>query len=112
MLPIILGILVTISSLMLAFFLAVSNVSFIVENDFMSKAYNNAAMHALSEGQIFVRAGVMGPVPKVTAKKVNPGYLRDFHDGTFTNVSYNITYLNTTVNNTTGGSIDADITIK
>lgn len=104
MIAIIIGILVTISSLMLAFFLAVSNVSFIVENDFMSKANQNAVLHALAKGQLAYRAKTLtGTNKKIT---VDPGYVRDFHDGTFNNMNYNITLTN---NNT---SIDVDIQIK
>lgn len=110
MLAIILGILVTIASLMLAFFLAVSNVSFIVESDFMSKAYKNAEIHALTDGQLRVRAGEMGPNSTTNNITVNPGYLRDFRDGTYTNMSYNITYVFN--NSTQSGDIDVSVSVK
>ena len=103
MIAIIVGILVTISSLMLAFFLAVSNVSFIVEHDFISKANQNAVLDALARGQLAYRAKTL--TTKNNKAKVNPGYLRDFHDGTFTNVSYNITLTNVT-------NIDVDVQVK
>jgi hypothetical protein len=107
MLPIVLGVLVTISSLMLAFFLAVSNVSFIVEDDFMSKANQNAVLHALAEGQLLFRTGILGPSPtRINQTTENRGYLRDFHDGTRNNISYNITFDNKTEN------IDVDVKVK
>jgi len=102
MIAVILGVLVTISSLMLAFFLAVSNVSFIVENDFMTKAKQNAIMHALGKGQLEVRAKTLNNI--VNNTKVNPGYLRKFNDGTYNNMTYNITYENNT--------IDVDVEVK
>ena len=101
MIAVILGILVTVSSLMLAFFLAVSNVSFIVENDFMNKAKQNAVMHALSRGQLEVRAKSLAEGNSTT---VNAGHLRDFHDGSYNDITYNITYQ--------GGNIDVDVKVK
>ena len=104
MIAVIVGILVTISSLMLAFFLAVSNVSFIVENDFIAKANQNAVQHALAKGQLSYRAHTLSPAHNNTV--FNQGYLRDFHDGTYNNMTYNISLTN---NNT---SIDVDVQIK
>ncbi|HQO37397.1 MAG TPA: hypothetical protein PK107_01100 [Candidatus Omnitrophota bacterium] len=101
MVAIILGVLVTIGSLMLAFFLAVSNVSFIVENDFMAKAKQNAVIHALSTGQLEVRAKTLTEGNSTT---VDPGYLRDFRDGTYNNMTYNITY--------DKGAIDVTVKVK
>ncbi|HOU36126.1 MAG TPA: hypothetical protein PLJ26_07345 [Candidatus Omnitrophota bacterium] len=101
MIAVILGILVTVSSLMLAFFLAVSNVSFIVENDFMSKAKQNAVIHALSRGQLEVRAKTLSDGD---SKTVDSGYLRDFHDNTFNNLTYNINYSH--------GTIDVEVKVK
>jgi len=75
MIAVIVGVLVTVSLLMLAFFLAVSNVSFIVEGDFMSKAKQNAVIHALSIGQLEVRAKALTEGNNTTMK---PGYVRDF----------------------------------
>lgn len=56
MMAIILGVLVTISSLLVAFFLAVSNVTFLIESDFLSKTMDNAVVHALQEGDLARRA--------------------------------------------------------
>lgn len=105
MIAIIIGILVTISSLMLAFFLAVSNVSFIVENDFMTKANQNAVLHALAKGQLSFRARTLWDAPGQRNITANPGYVRNFHDQTYNNVTYNITLTN-------GTSIDVDVQIK
>jgi len=101
MIAVIVGVLVTVSLLMLAFFLAVSNVSFIVEGDFMSKAKQNAVIHALSIGQLEVRAKALTEGNNTTMK---PGYVRDFHDTTYNNLTYNITYSH--------GTIDADVEVK
>jgi hypothetical protein len=105
MLAIIIGILVTISSLMMAFFLAVSNVSFIVENDFMAKANQNAVLHALAKGQLSFRARTLRDAPLHRRMTVDPGYVRYFHDQTYNNATYNITLTN-------GTSIDVDVQIK
>jgi hypothetical protein len=105
MIAIIIGILVTISSLMMAFFLAVSNVSYIVENDFMTKANQNAVLHALAQGQLAYRARTLRDAPGHRTITANPGYVRDFHDKTYNNMTYNITLAN-------GTSIDVDVQIK
>ncbi|MCU0650883.1 MAG: hypothetical protein MUC52_01440 [Candidatus Omnitrophica bacterium] len=104
MIALLVGVLVTVSSLMLAFFLAVSNVSYIVENDFISKANKNGVLHALARGQLAFRARTLTPSKKKIT--VDPGYLRYFHDNTYNNMTYNITLTN---NNT---SIDVSVTIK
>jgi hypothetical protein len=103
MIAIIVGVMVTISSLMLAFFLAVSNVSFIVENDFISKANQNAVLHALAQGQLEYRAKTLTKAKNSTS--VDPGYLRKFDDNTTNNMTYNISLTNNT-------SIDVDVQIK
>ena len=59
MLPIILSVLVTIFSLMVAFFMAIANVNFLVESDFLNKAYDNAAIHSLQYGQLGARSGTL-----------------------------------------------------
>ena len=101
MIAVIIGVFVTIASLMVAFFLAVSNVSFIVENDFMTKVKQNAIMHALGVGQLAVRSKAL----KVNSSAIiNPGYVRDFNDGTFNNMTYNVSYKN--------GTINVDIEVK
>jgi hypothetical protein len=105
MIAIIIGVLVTISSLMMAFFLAVSNVSFIVENDFMTKANQNAVLHALAKGQLAYRARTLQDAPGQRRITADPGYVRNFHDNTYNNVTYNITLAN-------GTSIDVDVQIK
>jgi hypothetical protein len=104
MIAIIIGVLVTISSLMLAFFLAVSNVSFIVENDFITKANQNAVLHALAKGQLAYRARSLTSTKKNIT--VDPGFLRRFDDNTTNEMVYNI---NLTNNNT---SIDVNVQIK
>ncbi len=91
MIAVMLGVLITISSLMLAFFLAVANVSFIVENDFMTKAKQNAVMHALYNGQLEYRAKIFGRAPSqknVTA--VEAGFLRRNERGPYNNMTYNL----------------------
>jgi hypothetical protein len=105
MIALILGILVTISSLMLAFFLAVANVSYIVENDFITKANQNAVLHALARGQLAYRAKTLRNTTAANHTTIDPGYLRDFHDQTFTNMTYDITLINNT-------SIDVDVKFK
>ena len=71
MMAIVLSILVTIVSLMVAFFLAVANVNFLVENDFVNKALNNAAIHALQYGNLGVRAKqITADHPTATIKGV------------------------------------------
>lgn len=105
MMAIILGVLVTISSLMLAFFLAVSNVSYIIENDFITKANQNAVLHALARGQLSYRAKTLANITGLRRQTVYPGYLRDFRDGTFTNMTYNITLIN-------NATIDVNVQIK
>jgi hypothetical protein len=95
MIAVILGVLVTVSSLMLAFFLAVSNVSFIVESDFMEKAKQNAVLHALTIGQLEVRATTLADGQ---TKNVTAGVLRDFGDGTNNTVTYNIAYEDSNIN--------------
>lgn len=92
MIAVVIGVLVTISSLMMAFFLAVSNVSFIVENDFMSKAKQNAVMHALAIGQLENRSQVLGNT--TNQKFVDAGSLRKSTGKGYSNVTYNITQEN------------------
>jgi hypothetical protein len=103
MMAIIIGVLVTISSLMLAFFIAMSNVSFIVENDFMTKANQNAVLHALARGQLAFRAQSLTAAHNTMT--IDPGYLRDFHDKTFNNMTYNLTLINDT-------TIDVEVRVK
>jgi hypothetical protein len=106
MIPVILGVLVTIASLMLAFFLAVSNVSFIVENDFMSKAKQNAVLHALGEGQLEVRSKQLNAIQNSSNMK---SVLRQWGtgaDSTNNIINSSIIYENAT------GNITVDVEVK
>ena len=94
MIAVMLGVLITISSLMLAFFLAVANVSYIVETDFMSKAKKNAVMHSFYVAQLQYRAkNFVAPAASHPPKKLDTtaGYLRKNGNGPYNNLTYNIT---------------------
>jgi hypothetical protein len=91
MIAVMLGVLITISSLMMAFFLAVANVSYIVENDFMTKAKQNAVMHALHNGQLEYRAKNFGINSGQTNQTVIvAGNLRKNDRGAYNNMTYNL----------------------
>ena len=67
MLAIVMSVLVTILSLMVAFFLAVSNVNFLVDGDFTNKALDNAAIHSLQYGQLGARSGTLNAAHNKTS---------------------------------------------
>ncbi len=51
----------SVVSLTIAFFLAVANMQFLLEADFMNRAKTNSLMHSLSWGQLQYRANRLTP---------------------------------------------------
>lgn len=88
MMAIVLGVLMTVMSLMVAFFLAVANVHFLVEGDIMGKAMQNAVVHATQYGNLAKRSNVLTSDNSGTA--LSAGYLRRSGSALRSNITYDI----------------------
>lgn len=93
MLPIILGTLMGIFTMLVGFFTSIANFQAMVEDDFMDRANTNAVIHSLQIGQLYNRAKILTVANNKLV--VSVGALREDNNRLYDNITYVIT-LNTT----------------
>jgi len=76
MIAVIASILIAISVLILAFFGYATNVHYVLDGDYMRRAYSNAVLYGLQYGELATRAGTMSSSPANNNKMLSLGYLK------------------------------------
>jgi hypothetical protein len=74
-------------SLMVAFFLSIANMQFLVESDVMHRAKTNALMYSLSWGQLQHRSRNLLPSPTKKEIILEQGFLRESNGKPYGNVT-------------------------
>lgn len=93
MIAILISILITIASVLFAFFLFVGNVFSLIETDIMFAAKNNAFLHSLSVGQVYYRSMVLKDDRDLLAQgRYGLGALREDKNLNYTNLSSRIEF--------------------
>ncbi len=88
MIATVIGVLITILSLMVAFFLSIGNVHHLVEADFLNKAQSNAVLNTLQVGQLRYRDKTLNDTQ--TTHNGSIGSLRSVANKDYSNVTYQI----------------------
>ncbi len=93
MLPIILGTLMGVFTMLVGFFTSIANFQAMVEDDFMDRANTNAAIHSLQLGQLYSRANILNTTNNQMRIRVADS-LREENNRQYENITYVLTLNN------------------